>query len=62
MEVKNQKIIAIRKNFKPGEAKRADLEDVVFSGGLVLNGDKAVLYAGISDAEAQLIEIDNPFK
>lgn len=62
LEVKNQKIIAIRKNFKPGEAKRADLEDVVFSGGLVLNGDKAVLYAGISDAEAQLIEIDNPFK
>lgn len=62
LEVRNQKIIAIRKNFKPGEAKRLDLEDVVFSGGLILNGDRAVLYAGISDAEAQLIEIDNPFK
>lgn len=62
LEVRDQKIIAIRKNFKPGEAKRLDLEDVVFSGGLILNGDRAVLYAGISDAEAQLIEIDNPFK
>lgn len=62
LEIKDQKIIATRKDFKPGEAKRADLEDVVFSGGLILNGDKATLYAGISDAEAQLIEIDNPFK
>lgn len=62
LEVVDQKLIAVRKDFKPGEAKRADLEDVVFSGGLVLNGDKATLYAGISDAEAQLIEIDNPFK
>ncbi|MFU7515595.1 DUF1861 family protein [Clostridium sp. HCS.1] len=61
LEVKDQKLIAIRKDFKPGEAKRPDLEDVVFSGGLVLNEDRAVLYAGISDAEAQLIEIDNPF-
>jgi hypothetical protein len=37
--------------------------DVVFSGGLVRNIDegKAVLYAGISDAEAQRITIDDPF-
>lgn len=62
LEIKDQKLIAIRRDFKPGEAKRPDLEDVVFSGGLVLNGERAVLYAGISDAEAQLIEIDNPFK
>ncbi|MDZ5001573.1 DUF1861 family protein, partial [Clostridium perfringens] len=39
-----------------------DLEDVVFSGGLIIEGNKARLYSGISDAEAQFIEIDNPFK
>lgn len=62
LEVKEQKLIAIRKDFKEGESKRPDLEDVVFSGGLVLSGEKATLYAGISDAEAQFIVIDNPFK
>ncbi|UZP05137.1 DUF1861 family protein [Clostridium botulinum] len=62
LEVKNQKLIAVRKDFKPGQAKRADLEDVVFSGGLEIKEDKATLYAGISDAEAQFIIIDNPFK
>jgi hypothetical protein len=37
--------------------------DVVFSGGLVRDVEegKAVLYAGISDAEAQKIIIDDPF-
>lgn len=62
LEIKQQKLIAIRNDFKQGEAKRTDLEDVVFSGGLVIEGDKATLYAGISDAEAQYIVIDNPFK
>lgn len=62
LEVSEQKLIAVRNDFKPGEAKRPDLEDVVFSGGLVIDGNKAILYAGISDAEAQYIEIDNPFK
>lgn len=62
LEAQNQKIIAVRKDFKPGLAKRPDLEDVVFSGGLVIKEDKATLYVGISDAEAQFIVIDNPFK
>ncbi|WP_411169761.1 DUF1861 family protein [Clostridium sp. MB05] len=62
LKVSEQKLIAIRKDFKPGEAKRPDLEDVVFSGGLIIEGNKARLYSGISDAEAQFIEIDNPFK
>ncbi|MGV8979869.1 DUF1861 family protein [Clostridium sp.] len=62
LEIKQQKLIAIRNDFKKGEAKRPDLEDVVFSGGLVIDGDKATLYAGISDAQAQYIVIDNPFK
>jgi len=48
--------------FLPGESKRPDLMDVVFSGGLVRDGQgKARLYAGISDAEAQVMTIDDPF-
>jgi len=61
LEITQQKLIAIRNDFKSGAAKRPDLEDVVFSGGLVIAGDKATLYAGISDAEAQYLVIDNPF-
>ncbi|TSB45108.1 MTP-1 family protein [Alkalicoccobacillus porphyridii] len=58
----DMKIIAQRADFLPGEAKRLDLEDVVFSGGLIRKGSgRAVLYAGISDAEAQRIELEDPF-
>jgi hypothetical protein len=55
-------LIATRSRFLPGDAKRSDLEDVVFSGGLIRNPDgTAVLYAGISDAEAQRLTIEDPF-
>ncbi|CAM4397030.1 DUF1861 family protein [Paenibacillus tarimensis] len=55
-------LIAVRSNFLPGPAKRKDLHNVVFSGGLVRNPDgTAVLYAGISDAEAHTITIPDPF-
>lgn len=58
----DMEIIAERADFLPGPAKRPDLADVVFSGGLVRQGDgKATLYAGISDAEAQSLVIDDPF-
>lgn len=56
-------LIAVRDQFLPGAAKRTDLADVVFSGGLVRNGDgTAVLYAGISDAEAHRLTIADPFQ
>ena len=56
------KMIASRDLFSPGVAKRPDLEDVVFSGGLKREGNgKAVLYAGIGDAEAHWLEINDPF-
>lgn len=55
------KMIAERKDFLPGPAKRPDLEDVIFSGGIKLNGEEAEFYAGVSDAEAQKIEMINPF-
>lgn len=56
------KLIATRKMFPDGPAKRPDLEDVIFSGGLVRHNDgTASMYAGVSDAEAHLINIPDPF-
>ncbi|MBB6670142.1 DUF1861 family protein [Cohnella nanjingensis] len=56
------KLIAMRSLFPEGPAKRPDLEDVLFSGGLQRPGDgKATLYTGVSDAEAHRIVIDDPF-
>jgi hypothetical protein len=55
-------LIACRSCFLPGPAKRTDLVDVVFSGGLIRNNDQtADLYTGISDAEAHRITILDPF-
>ncbi len=55
------KIIACRKQLGAGPAKRKDLSDVMFSGGLIRVDEMAILYAGVSDTEAHWIEIDNPF-
>jgi hypothetical protein len=55
-------IIATRDDFPPGESKRPNLKDVVFTGGLVRQLDgTAWLYAGLSDAEAGRILIPDPF-
>ncbi|WP_099221954.1 DUF1861 family protein [Listeria costaricensis] len=57
------KIIAERSNFAASPAKRPDLEDVVFSGGLhFLKDGTAYLYAGIADATGQRIKIKHPFE
>lgn len=56
------KIIAERNDFPDGPEKRPDLEDVIFSGGLIrLANGRAVLSVGVSDAEAYRIEIPDPF-
>ena len=56
------RIIAQRSMFPAGPAKRDDLVDVIFSGGLVRNGDgTATLFAGISDVESAYIRIPDPF-
>ncbi|MDQ0974645.1 hypothetical protein QFZ31_004523 [Neobacillus niacini] len=61
-DISDMKLIATRSNFLPGPSKRPDLEDVVFSGGLVRRPDRSAdIYAGISDAEAQKITIVDPF-
>ncbi|MCQ6264750.1 DUF1861 family protein [Fictibacillus sp. WQ 8-8] len=55
-------LIAVRDDFLEGASKRPDLVDVVFSGGLVRKEDgTADLYAGISDAEAHKLTIQDPF-
>jgi hypothetical protein len=55
-------IIASRSDFPDGPAKRPDLVDVMFSGGLVRPGNgTAMLYAGLSDAEAGCVLLPDPF-
>ena len=61
-EFSDIKIIAQRSDLPSGPAKRDDLEDVLFSGGLIRkNHDKAELYLGVSDVEAYKLEISDPF-
>ncbi|MFA5773552.1 MAG: DUF1861 family protein [Candidatus Paceibacterota bacterium] len=56
-------IIATRKNFPNGKAKRPELDDIIFPGGLIRNGDgTAILYAGLGDAETGRITIKDPFE
>jgi hypothetical protein len=58
----NLKIVADRAMFLDGPCKKADLHDVVFSGGIRKKEDnKAVLYVGTGDVESQYIKIENPF-
>lgn len=60
-EVEDFKIITTRADLNAGESKRPDLQDVVFSGGIKLDGEIAKLYVGAGDCEAHYVEIDNPF-
>ncbi len=56
------RVIATRAAFPKGPAKRDDLQDVVFSGGLVrLPQGEARLYAGLSDATAAYVQLADPF-
>jgi hypothetical protein len=56
------RIIADRSLFPAGPAKRPDLADVIFSGGLTRHWDgTATLFAGVGDAEAAYLRIPDPF-
>lgn len=56
------RIIARRDLFPEAAAKRPDLADVVFSGGLVRHANgTATMYAGLSDAAAGSILLPDPF-
>lgn len=55
-------VIATRDDFPPGPAKRPDLSDVIFPGGLLRHRDgTATIYAGLSDARAGRATIPDPF-
>ncbi|OAT29149.1 hypothetical protein M976_01456 [Buttiauxella ferragutiae ATCC 51602] len=52
------RIMAERNDFLAGEAKRRDLSDVIFPGGLLLKNDNTVLlFCGTSDCEVQVLLI-----
>jgi hypothetical protein len=57
------KLIATRRMFPAGPAKRPDLEDVIFCGGLIRHKEEgtASLYTGVSDSEAHVIVVPDPF-
>ena len=62
LEKTEWRIIAQRSDFPKGPAKRADLVDVLFPGGMdLINNKEAILYVGLSDTEAWKCIIQNPF-
>jgi hypothetical protein len=60
-KVSDIKIIATRNLLPPGASKRADLVDVIFSGGINIENNQYYLYGGAGDAESFKLHIDNPF-
>lgn len=61
-EYTEMEIICMRKYLVEGEAKRTDLVDVLFSGGIIRNEDgTADLYTGVGDCEVHFVKIQDPF-
>jgi hypothetical protein len=60
--VQPPKILCTREDLPPGPAKRPDLKDVIFPGGMFLKGKRAALWLGVSDCETYSCEIKNPFQ
>ena len=55
-------IVASRADFPPGPSKRPDLNDVLFTAGIIRNKDgTATLYTGMSDCQAGCAQIADPF-
>lgn len=58
----SMEMIAERADFDPGESKRPDLQDVIFSGGLIRKNNGTIeLYCGVSDAEGHMTITEDPF-
>lgn len=56
------RIIAERKDFLPGPFKREDLIDVLFSAGFIRHANGfGTLYVGVSDAQIQAMDMEDPF-
>ena len=61
-EVSTAEPRARRADFPEVPAKRPDLVDVIFPGGLVRMGNgRARIYAGLSDVNAGTVELEDPF-
>jgi len=61
-EFSGMKILATRNEIPKGEAKKDDLYNVIFPGGLIrMKNGLAKLYCGVSDAEAYELTIEDPF-
>ncbi len=59
----SMKILLERSELPAGASKRKDLQDVLFSGGLVRRADgTAELYVGAGDAEVYRVNIADPFQ
>ncbi|MEI8083382.1 MAG: DUF1861 family protein, partial [Actinomycetes bacterium] len=50
-----------RSDLGPGESKRPDLSDVVFPGGMQLDGESLEIFCGAGDAEAHRVVVRSPF-
>jgi hypothetical protein len=62
LETSNLSLVATRSDFLEGPAKRPELKDVVFSGGLLREDNGTVtFFAGTSDTESQKITMKDPF-
>ena len=58
----DEKIIATRKSYPDGPAKKPNLEDCAFTAGIVMRDDgKADLYSGLGDVYTGRVVIDYPF-
>ncbi len=56
------KVIATRSDFPDCAAKRSPgLYDIIFPGGMIIQGKHAELYVGLSDTKAGRIIVENPF-
>ncbi len=60
-ECTQMKTLAQRCNFPKHEAKRPDLEDVIYPSGVYVHKKKTVLIAGLSDVAVGKLEIEWPF-
>lgn len=60
-QVSEIKIIAQADDWPAGEAKRKDLEGVVFPGSIVLKDNRGYLFAGIGDSRPGIKSLANPF-
>lgn len=61
-EMTATKVICSRDCFPPGEAKRPDLKDITFTGGIIRkDGGMAQIYTGLNDCQIGRAVIPDPF-